>query len=139
MPSNWAFIVAYGVVFIFAVYIGFLIGQVVCKRSVVTTRDYWLRNLLGLCLAILITMFVTAFMVNIAIIGLLAGYIVGLKMTFGESTGPWKAIDKFLNINPGHRRTAASGVGEDRRRRRKAGEAAPDLISVSGNQKKDSR
>lgn len=139
MPSGWSFFIIYGLIFIFAVYIGFLVGQWICNRSVISTRDYWLRNLLGIGLAIILAIFTTATMLHIIIVGLLAGYIVGLKMTFGESTGPWKAVDRFLNINAGHRKTAASGVGEQRRRRRKSGEDAPDLISVDSTKKENSR
>ena len=46
-----------------------------------------------------------------AIIGLLAGCIAGLKMSFGESVGPWKKLDSYFNVNRSHREASASGKG----------------------------
>ena len=65
-------------------------------------------------------------------LGLLVGCIAGLKMGFGESTGPWKVLDRFFNVNRAHREAARTGAGEARRRRRRNHEKAPDLISVAG-------
>lgn len=67
---------------------------------------------------------------------MLAGTIVGLKLAFGESVGPWKVIDRLLNVNRSHRKAAENGTGEARRARRKTGEKAPDLISVDSTKKK---
>ena len=51
-------------------------------------------------------------------------------MGFGESSGPWKWLDNFMDVNKRHRKVAEKGTGEAYRRRRKTGEAAPDLISI---------
>ena len=59
-----------------------------------------------------------------------AGAIAGLKMGFGESVGPWKWLDNFMDVNRRHRKVAEKGNGEAYRRRRKTGEAGPNLISV---------
>ncbi|MDY2777691.1 MAG: hypothetical protein SOU51_04875 [Collinsella sp.] len=139
MPSDWAFIITYAILFVFAVYNGFLIGQAISKRYVLTAREYWIANILGVVIMVVASMFTTSSLVHTVILGLLPGYVVGLKMTFGESTGPWKALDRFFNVNASHRRRAASGTGDELRRRRKAGEDAPDLISVDGSKKGKSR
>ncbi len=148
MPANWAYIITYALVFCFAVYLGFFIGQEVCKRWAITKRDYWIANIGGVVLMVFAIAFIPALMIQITLMGLLAGYIAGLKMTFAESSGPWKWLDKFMNVNRRHRKTAEKGTGEAARRRRKTGESGPDLISVdnkgpaakAGNQsKKDKR
>lgn len=69
-------------------------------------------------------------LVQVGAMGVLAGGIAGLKMGFGESTGPWKWLDSFMNVNRHQRKVAEKGTGEAYRRRRKTGEAGPDLISV---------
>ncbi|WP_102337950.1 hypothetical protein [Collinsella provencensis] len=130
MPANWAFIITYALVFCFAIYIGFFIGQELCKRWAITAKAYWAANIGGIVMVVLATALIPALMVQVTLIGLLAGYITGLKMTFGESSGPWKWVDNFMNINRRHRQTAEKGSGEAARRRRKTGESGPDLISV---------
>ena len=130
-----AFIILFALLFVFSVYIGFLIGQAICERRAVTVRDYWLLNGAGVGIIVVLSMFASLLslpLLDAVLIGLLAGYIAGMKMSFGESVGPWKVLDRFLNINRGHRKTAEDGTGEARRRRRKAGERGPDLISVEG-------
>lgn len=69
-------------------------------------------------------------LVQLGAMGVLAGGIAGLKIGFGESTGPWKWLDSFMNVNRHQRKVAEKGTGEAYRRRRKTGEAGPDLISV---------
>lgn len=69
-------------------------------------------------------------LVQVGAMGVLAGGIAGLKMGFGESTGPWKWLDSFMNVNRHQRKVTEKGTGEAYRRRRKTGEAGPDLISV---------
>ncbi len=128
---EWTFVILFALLFIFSVYIGFLAGQAICVRHVVTRRDYWVANIAGLVIAVLVSALLAALPLLYAVaFGALAGYIAGLKMSFGESVGPWKAADKFFNVNKAHRRTAEQGTGEARRRRRKEGGPAPDLISV---------
>lgn len=69
-------------------------------------------------------------LVQVEAMGVLAGGIAGLKMGFGESTGPWKWLDSFMNVSRHQRKVAEKGTGEAYRRRRKTGEAGLDLISV---------
>ncbi len=70
--------------------------------------------------------------------GVLAGYIAGLKMGFGESSGPWKWLDNFMDVNKRHRKVAEKGTGEAYRRRSKTGEAGPDLLSIDETGSADS-
>ncbi len=128
-----AFFILSAVLFAFCVYIGFLGGNTLGGR-VVSTKDYWKLNALAVLVAVLLAFIVAQLpLLYSVVIGLLAGVIVGLKMGFGESVGIWCAHDKMFNVNRGQRDVAERGVGEERRRRRKSGEAGPDLISVSGD------
>lgn len=128
---SMTFAILFAILLVFAVYIGFLAGQGICNRFVITTRDYWLANLGGVVVSVVATALVSMLPMLYAVtFGGLAGYIAGLKMSFGESAGPWKWLDNFMNVNRGHRKVAESGTGEARRRRRKSGEAGPDLIAV---------
>lgn len=133
-----AFIICSALLFIFCVYIGFLVGSTLGERAV-TKADYWKMNAAAIIAAVLAAMVLAALpLLYSAIVGLLAGCIVGLKMAFGESVGPWRAVDRALNVNRSHRETAERGTGTARRARRRSGEKAPDLISVE-SKKKDSR
>lgn len=83
-----------------------------------------------LACSVLLVSLVPLPLVQVGAMGVLAGGIAGLKMGFGESTGPWKWFDSFMNVNRHQRKVAEKGTGEAYRRRRKTGEAGPDLISV---------
>lgn len=134
-----AFIISALVLFVFCLYMGFTVGSYVGKRAV-TSREYWKYNIIGVLGAVLLTALVAALpLLMVAPLGLLGGWIAGLKMGFGESVGPWKLHDKAFNVNRGHRETAEKGTGEARRRRARTGEKAPDLISVSGDAADSSR
>lgn len=125
-----AFIISFAVLFVFSVYLGFSVGNALGARAV-TEREYWRWNIIAIVACVLATAVLTTLPLLYAVpLGLLAGAIVGLKMGFGESVGPWAFIDRFFNINRAHRETAERGTGEARRRRRRTGEAAPDVISV---------
>ena len=65
-------------------------------------------------------------------LGFLAGCFTGLKMGFGESSGPWKKFDRFFNVNKGHRARAARGSGEATRRARRKGKAAQESDAGQG-------
>ena len=80
--------------------------------------------------SVLLVSLVPLLLVQVGAMGALAGGIARLKMGFGESTGPWKWLDSFMNVNRHQRKVAEKGTGEAYRRRRKTGEAGPDLISV---------
>lgn len=129
MPAGWSFAIIYVMVFGFAIYIGFLLGDGWGKR-IVTAKAYWLCNLGMLVCSVLLVSLVPLPLVQVGAMGVLAGGIAGLKMGFGESTGPWKWLDLFMNVNRHQRKVAEKGTGEAYRRRRKTGEAGPDLISV---------
>lgn len=129
MPAGWSFAIIYVMVFGFAIYIGFLLGDGWGKR-IVTAKAYWLCNLGMLACSVLLVSLVPLPLVQVGAMGVLAGGIAGLKMGFGESTGPWKWLDSFMNVNRHQRKVAEKGTGEAYRRRRKTGEAGPDLISV---------
>ena len=129
MPADWAFAIVYVMVFGFAIYIGFLLGDAAGKR-IVTTRQYWAANFAALVGVVLLVGLVPSAFIQVSSMGVLAGGIAGLKMGFGESSGPWKWLDNFMDVNRRHRKVAEKGTGEAHRRRRKTGEAGPDLISV---------
>ena len=40
---SWTFLVLALVLFLFAIYIGFLCGQWACEKRVITKRDYWIE------------------------------------------------------------------------------------------------
>ena len=129
--GNPAFIILFAILFLFSVYIGFLTGQGICDRRVVTTRDYWVWNIGGIVLAVVLSVFLSALpLLYAALFGMLAGYIAGMRMSFDESVGPWKALDRFLKREPGTAKPASASAKAEARRRRKTGERGPDLISV---------
>ncbi|WP_276675418.1 hypothetical protein [Collinsella stercoris] len=99
-------------------------------KRIVTAKAYWLCNMGMLVCSVLLVSLVPLPLVQVGAMGVLAGGIAGLKIGFGESTGPWKWLDSFMNVNRHQRKVAEKGTGEAYRRRRKTGEAGPDLISV---------
>ena len=74
-------------------------------------------------------------LVQFAPIGWLGGFIAGLKMSFGESVGPWRKHDEVFNVNKAHRAAADAGDAEERRRARRNGAADRQLISVTDDSK----
>ena len=83
---SWTFVVLALVLFLFAIYIGFLCGQWACEKRVITKRDYWIANFAGAAAVVLLTWVFSLFpLVQFAPIGWLGGFIAGLKMSFGES------------------------------------------------------
>lgn len=136
--TGFSYIVLSVLLFLFSVYLGFQIGCWAGDQAV-TSRDYWKMNIAAVVIGVVGSVIISPLpLLYSAVIGLLAGCIVGMKMAFGESTGPWRFLDRALNINRSHRETAKRGTGDARRARKKTGEKAPDLISVEGD-KKDSR
>ena len=126
-----AFFVCALLLLLFGLYIGFSLGSALGERAT-STADYWKLNAGAVIVTVLLSfVFAGLPLLYGAIIGLLAGCIAGLKMGFGESSGPWRVLDRFYNINRAHREAAESGAGKRRRRRKREGGAAPDLISVS--------
>ena len=128
--GGMAFTILFIILFLFSIYIGFLTGQGICERQVVTTRDYWTWNAAGIIVAVLLSAVLSTLPLLYAVLfGLLVGYIAGMRMTFGEAVGPWKVVDRFLKREPEKDKTASEGKTEARRRR--AGERQRDVISVA--------
>ena len=137
--DNPAFLICSVLLFAFSVYIGFLVGNAAGVRAV-TRQDYWKMNAAAIIIAVLLSFILAQVPLLYSVdVGLLAGAIVGLKMAFGESVGPWAVHDKAFNVNRAHRETAASGKGEERRRRRKERADEPDLISVEDDSAQQAR
>lgn len=133
--TDLAFIILFSILLVFSVYIGFTLGSH-WGRLALTTRDYWLRNLLAVVICIVATAVLTLIPLLSAVpVGFLIGCITGLKMGFGESSGPWKKVDRFFNINKEHRDVARKGTGEARRRARAAGQTR-DVISVAQDKRR---
>lgn len=126
-----AFFICALLLLLFGLYVGFSIGSHLGERAC-TTADYWKLNAGAIVVTVLLSCILAGLpLLYGAIIGLLAGCIAGLKMGFGESSGPWRALDRFYNINKAHRDAAESGSGAARRRRKRTGASAPDVISVA--------
>ena len=126
--------VAFGILFlvllVFSIYIGFALGSSFGAK-LEDSGAYWKANLAGVGVAVLVTAVVSLLpLLAAAPIGMLGGWIAGLKMGFGESVGPWKVHDRVFNVNRSHTEAAKRGTGRARRRRARAGESGPDLISV---------
>ena len=125
-----AFIILFAILFLFSIYIGFLTGQGICDSRVVTARDYWVWNIGGIVLAAVLSAFLSALpLLYAALFGMLAGYIAGMRMSFNEAVGPWKALDRFLKRESARAKPASPSAKADARRR-KTGDDGPDLISV---------
>ena len=96
---SWTFVVLALVLFLFAIYIGFLCGQWACEKRVITKRDYWIANFAGAAAVVLLTWVFSLFpLVQFAPIGWLGGFIAGLKMSFGES--PRSAAARVTMVQP---------------------------------------
>lgn len=124
------------VLFAFGLVLGAHIGEELAKR-VVTRRDYWKYNLLLFGAGVLASALLWAtgwrLLVGIAF-GLLVGAVSGLKMGFGESIGPWGAVDKKLGTNKDQvRRARDPGHAEAVRRARKEGTEIPEVMSVASD------
>ena len=73
---SWTFVVLALVLFLFAIYIGFLCGQWACEKRVITKRDYWIANFAGAAAVVLLTWVFSLFpLVQFAPIGWLGGVI----------------------------------------------------------------
>ena len=128
-----AFIICFLLVLLFSIYLGFIVGDWAGRRAL-SGRTFWLYNLAAVAICVFATALIPwPLMLYAAPLGLLAGALVGLKMGYGESTGPWGVIDRFFNRNQRHQETTRTGAGAARRARRRSGEREPDLISVPGD------
>ncbi|WP_229772103.1 hypothetical protein [Olsenella porci] len=119
--------------FLFGIVMGSKIGAEMAK-NVVTTREYWLANLKIVVVGVLASMVIglTGFSLLAGVaIGGMGGAIAGLKMEFGESSGPWKFIDRSLGVNKDQLRRAGDKNAEAVRRARRDGTPMPEYMSVS--------
>ena len=86
---SWTFVVLALVLFLFAIYIGFLCGQWACEKRVITKRDYWIANFAGAAAVVLLTWVFSLFpLVQFAPIGWLGGFIAGLRDEFRRVRRP---------------------------------------------------
>lgn len=120
--------------FAFGLLLGVHIGDELSKKTV-SRRDYWKYNLIVLGVGILVSavLWATGWLLLVGVsFGLLVGAISGLKMGFGESIGPWGAVDRKLGTNKDQVRRAKSPEhAEAVRRARKEGTEVPEVMSVS--------
>ena len=72
MPADWAFAIVNVLVFGFAVYIGFLLGDGWGKR-IVTAKAYWLCNLGMLVGVVLLVTLVAVPLIQVCAMGVLGG------------------------------------------------------------------
>lgn len=125
-----AFLICSILLFGFGIVIGSAVGEAAGARAE-TAAAYWKMNAVAVAVAVIAVAVLSALpLLYSLVIGLLAGAIVGMKMSFGESVGPWRVHDRIFNVNRSHREAAARGTGAARRRARRTGGIPADLISV---------
>ena len=134
-----AFFILAALLLLFGLYLGFHIGSTIGGR-LESRSDYWRANAVALAVAAAVGVVISSFpLLYGAVVGLVGGVIAGLKMEFGESVGPWHAVDRAFDINKGQRDAAQAKTAAARRARKRAGTAAPDVISVPDKAEKDAR
>ena len=85
--TGFSFIVLSVLLFLFSVYLGFQIGCWAGDQAV-TSRDYWKMNIAAVVIGVVGSVIISPLpLLYSAVIGLLAGCIVGMKMAFGEVYG----------------------------------------------------
>lgn len=127
--------------FLFGIVVGSKIGAEMAK-NVVTTKEYWLANLKIVVVGVIASMAIglTGFSLLAGVaIGGMGGAIAGLKMEFGESSGPWKFIDRSLGVNKDQLRRAGDKNAEAVRRARRDGTPMPEYMSVSQDNEEGER
>ena len=131
---NFSFLILSVMLLVFGIVIGHKVGDEFGNR-IITSKQYWTANIVVLVVCIVLFAFFSVLellLVEPFLVGLLAGSIVGLKMSFGESVGVWKTHDRIFNVNQKHQETAKDNASaQARRARRASGEDAPDVISVT--------
>lgn len=122
--------------FFFGLMIGYKVGEQEGLRCV-TRREYLLANVKVLVVGTLASALIWAtgwLLLSGIAIGCMAGAIAGLKMSFGESVGPWKAHDRFWRVNKDQLRRAENGDhAEAVRRARRDGTPMPEVMSVASD------
>ncbi|MGN0056439.1 MAG: hypothetical protein ACI360_08395 [Atopobiaceae bacterium] len=119
--------------FAFGMVLGVRVGEHF-SAGLVTRADYWKANAatfgIGVVASALIWATGFTLLVGVAF-GLMVGVLSGLKMGFGESIGPWGAVDSKLGTNKDQvRRAKDPQRAEAVRRARKEGTPEPTALSV---------
>ena len=91
MPADWAFAIVNVLVFGFAVYIGFLLGDGWGKR-IVTAKAYWLCNLGMLVGVVLLVTLVAVPLIQVCAMGVLAGAIAGSRWVLASPSVPGSGL-----------------------------------------------
>ena len=135
--GDFAFLICFILLFVFSVYLGFTVGNYWGERAL-SAGAYWLYNAIAVVACVVLTAVLTLFPLLYATpLGLLMGAVVGLKMGFGESVGPWKAHDRYFRVNKDQLRRSENGErAEAARRARRDGTPEPELMSVQQDDKK---
>ena len=98
---SWTFVVLALVLFLFAIYIGFLCGQWACEKRVITKRDYWIANFAGAAAVVLLTWVFSLFpLVQFAPIGWLGGFIAGLASPSVRGASTTRSLTSTRLIEP---------------------------------------
>lgn len=117
----------------FGIFAGVGAGDILAKRCV-TRGEYIRMNAVVLAAGALLTAVVCLtglFMLVMLVFGVMAGTLAGMKMTFGESVGPWKKADTAFCVNKDHvRRAKDPEAAEAARRARRDGAPEPELMST---------
>ena len=124
---------------LFGTVTGVGVGERLVKRCV-TKREYVIANVVTLlvgAVACAVAMLTPFPVLVVLVIGLIGGTVAGLKMGFGESVGPWKALDRYFRVNKDQLRRSENGErAEAVRRARRDGTPEPELMSVQQDDKK---
>lgn len=124
---------------IFGVVVGFDIGSRLGEQAE-DKKTYWKYNAYAYLVGIAVSALIWAtgwVVVSFATIGMLGGCIAGLKMSFGQSVGPWAGLDRFFRPNRPRRPRANAKTPSEKSgwaRRKPEGAEDPDepeLISVA--------
>ncbi len=119
--------------FFFGIFLGYRIGEELGARCV-TTREYGKANIETLVIGVIVSgaIWATGWLLLAGLaVGGMAGVLVGLKMSFGESVGPWKVHDRFFRVNKDQVKRSKSKTAEAARRARRDGTPMPEFISVA--------
>lgn len=119
--------------FAFGMVLGVRVGEHF-SAELVTRADYWKANAatFGIGVVAYALIWATGFTLLVGVaFGLMVGVLSGLKMGFGESIGPWGAVDSKLGTNKDQvRRAKDPQRAEAVRRARKEGTPEPTALSV---------
>ena len=96
--DGFAITVASLLIAVFGVVLGFEAGNRV-GETIPDSKTFWKDNAIAYVLGIVVSAFIWAagwVVLSFGTIGALGGAIAGLRMGYGQSTGPWASLDRFL-------------------------------------------